>query len=136
MKKVAILLFTLASLGTGMQAFADDYPNGCVDCHAKSESRDFRLNTLLARIGHGRGGERTKEIPNGCTRCHASGDQGSAGSLGKLVHSIHYETADKNAFIKKYGGDCLNCHEVDPPTGKVHVRSGERNWSLNIVESN
>ena len=53
MKKVAVLLFTLASLGPGMQAFADDYPNGCVDCHAKSESRDFRLNTLLARIGHG-----------------------------------------------------------------------------------
>lgn len=135
MKKLVSLLFVLGALGAGIQVSADDYPDGCVDCHKQSERRDFRINTLLARIGHGRGGERTLVIPEGCARCHATSGEGSAGSLSKLIHSIHYEEPEQNRFVKTYGGDCLSCHAIDASSGKVRIRSGERNWSLHIVGS-
>lgn len=136
MKEMVFLLFVLGALGAGVQVSADDYPDGCVDCHTQSERRDFRVNTLLAKIGHGRGGERTLVIPDGCTRCHATDDEGTAGSLSKLIHTIHYDGQERNRFVKKYGGDCLNCHSIDGSSGKVQTRSGERNWSLHIVSLN
>jgi hypothetical protein len=135
MKNTIILLFVFAVTGYGVQGLADDFPHGCVDCHVQEEGSDMRINTILSRIGHGRGGERTKQVPEGCARCHASDDDGSAGSLRKLVHSIHYESPDENAYLKEFGGDCRHCHSMDAPKGRPGVKSGERNWTLTIVES-
>ena len=48
------MLGALALTCSLTDAVANDYPNGCVSCHVKGET-DFRLNVLLANIGHGRG---------------------------------------------------------------------------------
>lgn len=135
MKRIAIALCVLGITGFAVTGVAEDYPQGCVDCHVQGNNMDMRLNTLLANIGHGRGGERTKIIPEGCTRCHASDDQGSAGSLRKLIHSIHYETPEVNAFMTQHAGDCRHCHSMDSQSGRAALKSGERNWSLQVVES-
>ena len=132
MKNALIMLGALAMTGALTDSLADSYPNGCVSCHVEAET-DSRLNVLLANIGHGRGGERTKDIPTGCNRCHAPDGSGNAGSIRKLVHSIHYETPDVNRFVTHYGGDCLSCHSMDSATGVVGIKSGERNWSFQVL---
>ena len=132
MKLASMLLCALALVGGLPDARADDYPNGCVSCHVQAET-DSRLNTLLANIGHNRGGERTKDIPVGCNRCHAPDGSGNAPSIRKLVHSIHYETPDSNRFVNQYGGDCRSCHSLDSASGHVAIKTGERNWSFQIL---
>ena len=132
MKLASTVLGVLALVVGLPDARADDYPNGCVSCHVQAET-DSRLNTLLANIGHGRGGERTKEIPVGCNRCHAPDGSGNAPSIRKLVHSIHYESPDVNRFVTQYGGDCRSCHSLDSASGHVAIKTGERNWSFQIL---
>jgi hypothetical protein len=61
----ALILIGLAGLAPG--SYADDYPQGCVDCHVKTDSLDFRLNFLLEQIGHRRI-KRLKNIPRDCGR--------------------------------------------------------------------
>ena len=132
MKKALLMLGALALTCSLTDAVANDYPNGCVSCHVKGET-DFRLNVLLANIGHGRGGERTLEIPVGCNRCHATDGSGNAASISKLVHSVHYENPNENAFVTKYSGDCRNCHSMDAAAGYGSIKVGERNWELRII---
>jgi hypothetical protein len=117
-------------------AAADDHPNGCVSCHVKGDgAEDIRLNVILAELGHGRGGERTKLIPTGCNRCHAPDGDGTAGAIQKLVHAVHYESPTENAYMLKYGGDCRDCHNVDGPSGKATIKVGERNWELRVADT-
>jgi mono/diheme cytochrome c family protein len=125
----------LLVLGSSSSFAEDEYPEGCVSCHVATEGDGMpalRLDVLLAKIGHGRGGERTLKVPTGCTRCHASDDQGSAGSLGKLVHLVHFREAADNKFTSEYGGDCSSCHAMDPSTWQAVAKSGERNWDLKV----
>ena len=132
MRQALMLLGALAMTGALTETLADDYPDGCVSCHVQAET-DSRLNTLLSNIGHGRGGERTKEIPIGCNRCHAPDGSGNAPSIRKLVHSIHYEAAEQNRFVTQYGGDCRSCHSLDSATGDVGIKTGERNWTFSVL---
>lgn len=122
----------LAGLGIG---HADDYPEGCVSCHVGDNPRPssaYRLDLQLADLGHGKGGERTKEIPTGCYRCHASDGEGAAGALGPYIHVIHFQGGEKNAFLRKYGGDCSSCHRMDPASWQAVAKSGERNWEMTV----
>jgi hypothetical protein len=132
MRKALMLLGALALAGLATPVLADDYPNGCVSCHVNEGGVDMRLDTLLARIGHGRGGERTKEIPVGCNRCHASDGSGVGPATRKLVHTLHYREPSENLFVTQYGGNCLHCHSMDGATGKAAIKVGERNWSLSV----
>lgn len=127
-----VIVPVVAIVALGSSALAEDvYPDGCVSCHVGTESGDhsaMRLDKLLASIGHGRGGARTLEIPNGCARCHAPDDEGTATSLGKIVHVIHFRDPGENPFLSKNGGDCSSCHRMDPETWEVTAKSGKRNW--------
>ncbi len=135
MKNVAVVLLAALSVaGTGT-ALADDYPEGCVSCHVGDQPKPasaYRLDLQLAKLGHGKGGERTQEVPTGCYRCHASNGDGAAGKLGPYVHVIHFRGGDKNPFLKKYGGDCSSCHQMDPATWRAVAKSGERNWAMTV----
>ncbi len=131
--KKALIYFGALSIAVWMNlAIADEFPNGCVSCHIEGET-DTRLDVLLDEVGHGRGGERTREIPVGCNRCHAADDSGLAGSIRQLVHSIHYEAPEENRFATLYGGECSHCHSMDEATGKAGIKVGERNWTSRIV---
>ena len=135
MKTALMLLGALLIAAPATTALADDYPEGCVSCHANEGGVDLRLNTLLARIGHGRGGERTKEIPVGCNRCHVSDGSGVAPPTRTLVHTLHYRNPNENVFVTQYGGNCLHCHSMDGASGKAAIKVGERNWSLSVAGS-
>jgi len=115
-------------------ATADDYPDGCVSCHVKGDgNEDNRINVLLAESGHGRGGERTKLIPTGCNRCHTPDGTGTAGSIRKLIHAVHYEVPAENPYMVKFGGDCRDCHSLDQSSGVAGIKIGERNWELRVA---
>lgn len=133
-KNAALVLFAaLFAAGTGT-CLADDYPEGCVSCHVGDTPKPataYRLDLQLAKLGHGKGGERTQEIPTGCFRCHASNGEGAAGKLGPYVHLVHFR-GEKNPFLKKYGGDCSSCHRMDPQTWRAVAKSGERNWAMTV----
>lgn len=132
----AALVFVMTLLaGAAGAAFADDYPEGCVSCHVGDEpkpSAAYRLDLQLAKLGHGKGGERTQDIPTGCYRCHASDGDGAAGKLGPYIHVVHFRGGDKNPFLKKYGGDCSSCHRMDPSNWQAVAKSGKRNWDLSV----
>ncbi|MGD8481953.1 MAG: hypothetical protein PVF61_03930 [Gammaproteobacteria bacterium] len=136
MRRMAPLIaLSLLGFGAAGAALADDYPEGCVSCHVGDEPKPaaaYRLDLQLAEIGHGKGGERTKEIPTGCYRCHASDGEGAAGALGPYIHVVHFQGGDKNPFLKKYGGDCSSCHSMDPSSWQAVAKSGDRNWGLTI----
>ena len=96
---------------TGPDQFAD----GCVSCHTKTDGQDHRLSTTLqAMAKEGRHPDvtedtRTKELPQDCSRCHTPG---SDLALANLLHQAHYEGND-NVFVLKYDGHCLHCHSLD-----------------------
>ena len=107
-------------------AVADEFPEGCVSCHVKKVGDvDFRLNTLLAQIGH-RKVDRLKQIPRDCGRCHASDD--SEDSFTSMIHEIHFDVPKINLFVNRYGGACINCHEINKETGDAGLKNGPKNW--------
>ncbi len=128
----ALGLITLVGLlAITATANADDYPQGCVDCHTLRQtggslerSGDFRLNTLLQQVGH-RKLNKVKTVPNDCARCHGDEDELP---LSTMVHLIHYELPAANVFTTQFGGDCTNCHGMDAAEGEAIVKSGEKNW--------
>ncbi len=136
MKRIFWLLGAFVFTATINLAGADEFPNGCVSCHVvRDDGADWRLNVLMEKVGHGRGGERTKLIPTGCNRCHATDDSGTASSISKLTHQVHYEAPGENPYMQEFGGDCLDCHSIDGVVGKTGIKVGERNWTLSIAGS-
>jgi hypothetical protein len=125
---LALMLLTLI----GSTGLADDYPQGCVSCHAATEKQDMRLNVVLAKAEHTLAGQRTLLIPIGCNRCHAD-DDGVGGALSTLVHRSHYTDPIYTRFVGEYDGDCGSCHKMDTDTGQAEIKSGKRNWTLRIA---
>ena len=76
----------------------DTHPNGCVDCHAKTD----------------------------CVICHKP--KMPAGDLNNITHSSHYDNPDENHFIEYYNGDCLSCHSLNTATGVMTMKTGAKNW--------
>lgn len=118
--------FTLVTTAT-----ADDYPNGCVDCHKQTMGAavDFRLNNLLRQIGHPRV-DRLKTIPTACNRCHADegGEDDGMPAFSQIIHMVHFDVPQTNTFVQQYGGKCQHCHAMDVDAGEAIVKSAERNW--------
>ena len=107
---------------------ADDYPEGCVDCHIETDDGDFRIATLLAEKGHTRINEGGDQVPQGCAYCHSADDEGTASSIRTLMHMIHYEEPDDNLFVSESRSDCRHCHSLDSAEGTVGIKSGKANW--------
>ena len=125
MKMGIMALVLIGLLGSITGAHANDYPQGCVDCHVKSEGElDFRLNVLLKQIGH-RWIKTLETVPDDCGRCHEPDD---SPTLGELLHAIHYAVPQSNTYVTKYDGKCINCHEMDAKAGEARVKSGPTNW--------
>jgi hypothetical protein len=129
----ALMIFGVLAVCGGLSTgLADDHNAGCVSCHAAGAGpgdTDFRVNALLARVGHRIGPEKSEIIPTDCNRCHAADDTGTAGPLRRVIHSIHYEAPEENLFMTEYGGDCRACHDMDASIGVAGIRSAERNWT-------
>ncbi|UCF99054.1 MAG: hypothetical protein JSV89_05825 [Spirochaetaceae bacterium] len=105
----------------------DEHPNGCVDCHKASGGDDYRLNVELANMsGHPKIDAIVKNLPQDCLMCHKAGTK--AGPLNDITHKDHYRNPSENVFVTVYQGACLNCHSVDPNSGKMAVKSGPKNW--------
>ncbi len=130
---VRLGLLALAAVTTlSTAAIADDYPEGCVDCHAQKQGApvDFRLNILLRQIGHPRV-DRLKTIPTACNRCHADeggGEDDGTPKFSQLIHIIHFDVPQTNTYVQQFGGKCQHCHAIDVDAGEAVVKSGERNW--------
>jgi hypothetical protein len=125
------VLVTL-SLAAGMAASAeppvaaDGFPNGCVSCHVVlGEGMDKRLGIVLGVIGHRPIKDKVKQVPTDCLQCHESLDDPSFSSL---IHVAHFDKAESNVFVQRFGGDCRHCHVMDGSTGTVTLKTGERNW--------
>ena len=129
--KDRLRVFPLAAL-SALLAFtslshADDYPQGCVDCHVqKTGDTNMRLNALLVQIGHP-SVAKVKKVPTSCGGCHAAGE-GEENVFAHIIHQIHYDVPKANLFTTKFGGDCLHCHAMDADEGEAVVKSGPRNW--------
>ncbi len=105
----------------------DKHPNGRVDCHKAFDDRDYRLKMGLAKIdGHSEMETIVKNLPQDCMKCHNA--YSSIGYLGDIVHRDHYRKPSKNVFVIVYKGDCLNCHSIDPESGKTTLKYGPKNW--------
>ncbi|MGB5623467.1 MAG: hypothetical protein WBN65_13325 [Gammaproteobacteria bacterium] len=132
MNRVARVFGLMLLVVFGANAAAEDYPQGCVSCHTNTDDGDMRLNHMLQRVSHSMAGQRTLVIPDGCDRCHADADS-IGGALSTLVHRAHYEDPVHEKFVNEFNGECRSCHAVDYETGKIGVKSGERNWQLRIA---
>lgn len=125
------LITAVALLAVPAVATADEYPNGCVDCHKVTDkghgwpfAGDFRLGPLLEQTGH-RWVKKIKTVPDDCTKCHSSEDDLP---LATIVHLVHFEKPAANVYTTEFGGKCGSCHGMDGPAGKAMVKSGPRNW--------
>ena len=129
--KDRVRIFSLAAVA-GLLAMtslshADDYPQGCVDCHTDGPNQpDLRLKTLLGQIGH-MSVRKVKKVPAGCGGCHGAGE-GEEDTFAEMIHQIHYAVPKANVFITRFGGDCLHCHSLDVESGDAMVKSGPANW--------
>lgn len=104
----------------------DPFPNGCVSCHVITpDHRDMRLGPLLKTLKHRNVDAVVKIVPNDCGKCHRAGTEKG---LEKQFHKMHFGKKEKSVFVTEFGGQCLNCHALDPTTGKMTVKSGPRNW--------
>lgn len=108
-------------------AAKDTYPNGCVSCHIDDGAgKDTRLSTSLGAIeGHPKV-TIVANVPADCAKCHKVGTK--IEGLNTLMHKVHYGGLEKSEFMKFVQGSCLNCHSLDPKSGKVAVKSGPKNW--------
>ena len=106
----------------------DNQPKGCVDCHIKTASRDFRLTVVLDSIkgGHPDVAKLVKNVPMDCLKCHYASQM--APVLGSMVHRNHYQNQKDNDFLITDKGSCLSCHTVDINSGKIAIKNAAANW--------
>jgi len=106
----------------------DNQPKGCVDCHVKTATRDFRLTAVLASIpgGHPDVEKLVKNVPMDCLKCHYASQM--APVLGSMVHRNHYRNLVDNDFLITDKGSCLSCHTVDTQSGSIAVKNAPANW--------
>ncbi len=103
------------------------WKNGCVDCHNDDTDGGYvSLGVLLQRVGHGIPPNHVKTVPNGCRKCHK--DNGAAYPLATLIHEIHFEDPEHNAFVQDFDGSCIGCHRMNTDRGAVSIKRGPRNW--------
>lgn len=103
---------------------ADEFPNGCVDCH-KKDSSARAINVILADLDdHPNVAAMMKTIPDSCNMCHKEG--GSAEPLQS--HKIHYEDPHSNKFVVEFDGSCLHCHRLNISDNSMALKSGPKNW--------
>ncbi len=138
MKKILAVAFVLALLAVASLAVyaavpsltipgvnaKDDLPKGCLDCHVKSGSSDMTILTgmkkLIADKKHPAASDKMISDMAGCATCHKAGAK--AGSLGSVIHQMHFAGGTNNAFVKSYSGNCTWCHSVDLTNGAVGVK--------------
>lgn len=106
----------------------DAQPKGCVDCHVKTGSKDFRLTAVLDGIkgGHPDVSKLVKNVPMDCLKCHYASQM--APVLGSMVHRNHYQNQVNNDFLITDKGSCLSCHTVDTQSGKIGIKNAPANW--------
>jgi len=103
------------------------WEDGCVSCHAGIRGGGYlSLGVLLRRVGHGIPPNHVKNVPNGCQKCHKDG--GAAYPLGVLVHEIHFDNPQDNAYVNDFEGSCIGCHRMNTDTGSISLKRGKRNW--------
>lgn len=125
MKMGLFALVVLASASLAGGVYADEFPQGCVDCHVQTTGQtDFRLNVLLDQIGHKRL-RGVRSAPKDCKRCH---DDESDPTLSELIHVIHYDVPKANMFVQRNGGDCRHCHTMQAEEGEAVAKNGPKNW--------
>ncbi len=101
----------------------DQRPNGCVDCH----KGDISIPAVTNKIeNHPPVDKITKTVPDDCFMCHK--EDTKVGVLNVATHKQHFSNPEKNEFITKYKGDCLNCHTLDMNTFNMGIKSGPANW--------
>jgi hypothetical protein len=105
---------------------ADEYPNGCVDCHKVTGAVDSRLPVLLAARKHANITAVVNKVPGDCALCHREGTK--AGALSSRTHGLHYTAPRTNRFVTAYRGSCLACHSLDADTGVTRLKIVARNW--------
>jgi len=121
-----IALVGLVAAAISLSLMADDFPNGCVDCHVVlGEGMDKRLGVELDAAGHRPIKGKVNQVPADCLACHKSlGDP----PFSSLIHLAHFARPDTNVFVERFGGDCRHCHVMDDSTGFAGLKKGERNW--------
>ena len=141
MNRILPFCIALAAAAGGILAYAwsqepavppvatskDAYANGCVSCHIDDGAGNGkRLSTLLAAVeGHPKVTVVSK-VPADCAKCHKAG--GGIEGFNTLMHKVHYAGLEKSEFLTFVQGSCLNCHSLDPKTGKMTIKSGPKNW--------
>lgn len=110
---MAILAAAPGNPQSGVGAAADVNPNGCTNCHTRTDGADNSLAVMVKRSAPKH--PAVKEDINNCYICHAK-----RADMGKIMHEGHL--AEGNSFISAYGGSCTHCHRVDPKTGVVSVK--------------
>ena len=130
---VLALTVFLTGADNGDEAFlpgitvADEYPNGCVDCHQADGDHHDRLDEAVANLeGHPKVAPMMRVVPKDCMMCHKQG--GSASPLSQSAHQQHYENPSENHFVTEYQGACLHCHTMDTETGSMAAKNGDKNW--------
>lgn len=118
--RVACVALAL-SVAVAGAVFADDYPNGCVSCHAAA---DMTVGAMLEGLGHKNVSSMVETIPTDCTDCHS--EDGGFGGLWEFIHPAHFAADSK--FMSEFGGDCRHCHSMDADSGEAAVKSGDKNW--------
>ncbi|MDX2007714.1 MAG: cytochrome c3 family protein [Meiothermus sp.] len=132
----------------------DDKPNGCVDCHRQTATRDLRLTTTLrlwasqgspkeaisvaqavfprATVLTGRHPEVSQiittgavPIPTQCIACHKS--QGR--SITSVIHLLHLSqnpnfVSGRSTFSERSGNNCTSCHTVNVDSGAMTIKAG------------
>lgn len=122
----ALALAAVAAIVVPAAPQADDFPEGCVSCHVVlPDGADKRLEKVLGEVGHRSLKGKVEEVPADCIACHAKIDDPSFSSL---IHTAHFDRAEANVFLQRFGGDCRHCHVMDGATGTAGTKEGSRNW--------
>lgn len=138
MKKILLVAFVLSLIAVASLAVyaavpsltipgvnaKDDLPKGCLDCHVKSGNSDTTIlagmKKLIADKKHPAATDKMITDMAGCATCHKAGAK--AGTLGGVIHQMHFAGGTNNAFVKNYSGNCTWCHSVDLTNGAVGVK--------------
>jgi hypothetical protein len=121
-----LLLATSGLVSSPVATAADEFPQGCVSCHmVLPDKADKRLSVVLAELGHLPIKGKVARVPADCIACH---DSKVDTPFSVIVHKAHFGSPDKNEYIKRFGGDCRNCHTMDGATGQAKLKQGDVNW--------
>jgi len=121
---LGVMLAVAATMPSTLRA--DDFPEGCVSCHVVlGDGSDKRLEKVLGEVGHRSINGKVDRVPADCAGCHEKVDEPSFSSL---IHKAHFDPAEGNIFLQRFGGDCRHCHAMDGATGTASVKEGSRNW--------